>query len=489
MNMKPVIIFTILACYLCHDDKYMVSPKRILSLNNTTPKDGSCVVYVMSRDQRVRDNHALLAAQAEALEHKLPLVVVFNLYRSLGYRKREHFEFMVEGLRQVEQDLKKFDIPFVILIGDMAKNITSLAKEVSPHTIYFDFSPLRNSRRLQKKVASNVQCAVKVVDTHNIVPVWVTSDKEEFAAHTIRRKIHKLIEEWAVEPDNIKKHPHAIKLKKYATWAEVDKVVSNVPASGISHGFTSGEAAARKKLVAFISTGLDSYAADRNVATKDAQSDLSPYLHYGQLSSLRVLLDILDSSSHPPQLFTSFKLPSHDGTPTKSDGIDAFVEELVVRKELSDNFCFYSKSYDSLQSAKDWAQKTLHEHKDDPREHTYSKEDLRDAKTHDELWNAAQRQLTSSGKIHGYMRMYWAKKLLEWTNAPETALSWAIEFNDTYHLDGGDPNGYVGVMWSIAGVHDRPWFNREIFGTIRYMAESGVAKRFDTKEYVRQWQK
>lgn len=451
--------------------------------------NAQCVIYVMSRDQRTRDNHALLEAQAEALEHDLPLLVVFNLYNALGHRRREHFEFMVDGLKEVQADLSKKDIPFIVLIGEMPKNITTLAKELNPRSIYFDFSPLRHSRTGQKALAAAVSCRVVVVDTHNVIPVWVTSDKEEWAAHTIRRKIHKLIEEWAVDPGTLKKHPHAFKTTpKGATWAQVDELVRNIPKNDTKHGFTPGEAAAKRKLDRFLETGLTRYANDRNDATQDAQSDLSPYLHFGQLSSLRILLELMDSKSHPPQIFTSFKMPVHDGPPKESDGIDSFIEELIVRKELADNFCFYNKNYDTLAGAKDWAHKTLEAHADDPRDHVYTKQQLEDAQTHDDLWNAAQTQLRKTGKIHGYLRMYWAKKILEWTNSPKTAVEWTIEFNDTYHLDGGDPNGYVGVLWSIAGLHDRPWFDRSVYGTIRYMARSGADKKFDTKKYIETWQ-
>ncbi len=446
------------------------------------------MIYVMSRDQRVRDNHALLEAQREAMEHKLPLAVVFNLYSKLGFRKQEHFAFMVEGLKEVEADLRKLNIPFIRTIGDVPTNIAVLTKELKPRTIYFDFSPLRHSRTTQKQVAAGADCRVVVVDAHNIVPAWVISDKEEFAAHTIRRKLHKTIEQWATEPDELKKHPHDFTMAPTsATWEDVDAVVAAVPKCGIVHNFKPGETAARRALEQFIDTGLNSYAHARNDANADSQSNLSPYLHYGQLSSLRAVLDVMDAYDHPPQLFTSYKIPSSDGKSAVNAGIDSFVEELVVRKELADNFCLYNSHYDSLSGAKDWAKKTLQAHASDPREFTYTLKQLENAQTHDDLWNAAQLQLTGSGKIHGYLRMYWAKKILQWTDDPAEAVKRAIELNDTYHLDGGDPNGYVGILWSIAGLHDRPWFDREVFGTVRYMAESGAQKKFDTKTYVTTW--
>ena len=461
---------------------------RILALNNVDTTEGTCVIYVMGRDQRMRDNHALLAAQAEALDRKLPLVAAFNLFERTGYRRREHYQFMIDGLRELESELAKKSIPFVMLIGAPQKNLMKFMEEHEPASVYFDFSPLRGPRRLQKKIADKAACRVSVVDTHNIVPAWVISDKEEYAAHTLRRKLHRLVGDWLKEPDPLKKHPFAFdRAPRGADWNEVQRLVDSFEPNGINHGFTPGESAARHALDAFNTNGLSRYADRRNDPTEDGQSNLSPYLHFGQLSSLRIVLDIMDSHPHPPQLLTSFKMPSFDGAPGINDSIDAFIEELVVRKELSDNFCFYNNDYDSLTGVRDWAKKSLAEHADDPRDSIYTKRQLEHAETHDELWNAAQLQLTRSGKIHGYMRMYWAKKILEWTNTPETAVRWAIELNDTYHLDGGDPNGYVGVLWSIAGVHDRPWFNRSVYGTIRYMSADGMRKKFDVDAYVQRW--
>ena len=468
----------------------MTTPQksRILTLKKQSDTKGQCVVYIMSRDQRVADNHALFLAQSEALEHKLPLIVLFNLLPNTGHRRREHYEFMIVGLKKVEQRLQTLDIPFVVTIGDVTKTIPDFIKKTPTRSVYFDFNPLRGVRAAQKSIATNLDCAVYVIDTHNIVPVWVISDHEEYAAHTLRRKLHRGIEPWLIDPGKMKKHPHTLKsTPDSASWSDVDKIVQKIKPSGIELDFTSGETAAEQRLTQFIEHGLEKYADGRNDATADFQSDLSPYLHYGQISSLRVMLDVMDSSAHPPQLLTSFKMPSYEGKPSKSDGIDAFTEELVVRKELSDNYCFYQPKYDSIEGARDWARKTLEKHADDPRETLYNRSQLEKAETHDELWNAAQLQLTKSGKIHGYMRMYWAKKILEWSESPDEAIQTAIYLNDSYTIDGGDPNGYVGIMWSIAGVHDRPWFDRDIYGTVRYMARSGADKKFDTAAYIKRW--
>lgn len=228
---------------------------------------------------------------------------------------------------------------------------------------------------------------------------------------------------------------------------------------------TPGEDEALRVLQSFITRKLDRYETERNDPLKDCQSNLSPYLHFGQISPQRVALEVKRSSASEPAK-------------------EAFLEELVVRRELSDNYCYYTPNYDSFEAFPEWARKTLNDHRADRRSYLYSQEELETGATHDDLWNAAQRQMTIRGKMHGYMRMYWAKKILEWTASPEDALSVALHLNDRYELDGRDPNGYTGVAWSIGGVHDRPWGERKIFGKIRYMSYNGCAAKFNVKRYI-----
>jgi deoxyribodipyrimidine photo-lyase len=210
---------------------------------------------------------------------------------------------------------------------------------------------------------------------------------------------------------------------------------------------------------------LEFYDERRNDPGANAQSGLSPYLHFGQISAQRVALEAEKYDRH---------LPSQE----------SFLEELIVRRELSDNFCYYNDRYDSFDGFPDWARKTLNDHRSDPREHLYVLEILEAAGTHDPLWNAAQKEMVTGGKMAGYMRMYWAKKILQWSISPETALTDAIYLNDRYSLDGNDPNGYTGVAWSIGGVHDRPWFEREIFGKVRYMSQAGCRRKFNVERYI-----
>ena len=215
----------------------------------------------------------------------------------------------------------------------------------------------------------------------------------------------------------------------------------------------------------FLQNRLPTYDEQRNDPTLDGQSNLSPYLHFGQLSAQRVALETSKASAN-------------------KKAKEAFLEELIVRRELSDNFCFYNENYDNFKGFPDWAKKTHEIHRKDRREYLYSREEFEQATTHDDLWNAAQIEMIERGKMHGYMRMYWAKKIFEWTASPEEALDIAIYLNDKYELDGRDPNGYTGIAWSIGGVHDRAWFERPVFGKIRYMNYNGCKSKFNVRAYI-----
>jgi deoxyribodipyrimidine photo-lyase len=270
--------------------------------------------------------------------------------------------------------------------------------------------------------------------------------------------------EFLEEFPKIKDHPHNWKDTEI-DWEgalkslKVDNKVSEID------WIKPGEKEAKKALRNFIENKLSSYSKNRNDPNKDAQSDLSPYLHFGQISSQRVALEVKKSKA-------------------KKEVKEGFLEELIVRKELSDNFCFYNQNYDTFSGFPDWAKKTLNKHREDKGEYIYTLEQFEKAETHDDLWNAAQMEMIKKGKMHGYMRMYWAKKILEWSKSPEKGLEISIHLNDKYELDGRDPNGYVGCVWSIGGVHDRAWKERKVFGKIRYMSYNGCKRKFDVEEYI-----
>jgi len=431
-------------------------------------KDGKLsnapVVYWMQRDQRVHDNWALIYAQEIAIKIEQPLYVLFNLVPKFLDATFRQYDFMIKGLKEIEDELKKFNINFILTIGNPEEEIPNFISKINTSILIADFNPLKIIRRWKKAVADKINVPLHEIDAHNIVPFHQVSDKQEFAAYTIRPKIQKLLPEFLDEFPKLKKMKNEIHSKKI-NWEKVySSLQINFDIKGIDW-LQPGEKAAHKILQDFIDNKFHLYETDRNLPTHDAQSNLSPYFHFGQIAPQRVALVI----QHLTDCDNSQK---------------AFLEEMIVRRELSDNFCYYNKNYDSFDGFPQWAKDSLNLHRKDKREYVYSAEEFEFAKTQDELWNAAQLEMIKKGKMHGYMRMYWAKKILEWSNSPEEALSIAIYLNDKYELDGRDPNGYTGIAWSIGGLHDRAWFERPVYGKIRYMNYNGCAKKFDVKKYI-----
>ncbi|MGE5316341.1 MAG: deoxyribodipyrimidine photo-lyase [Acidobacteriota bacterium] len=433
------------------------------------PNQGS-ILYWMSRDQRTRDNWALLYAQQCAIEARVPLIVCFCLAPRFLDAARAQYEFMLKGLRGVGEQLREHAIPFLVRTEPSDAALATIIDRYSIGLVVTDFSPIRLRRRQVESAASAIRIPLVEVDAHNIVPVWHASVKQEFGAYTLRPRLNRLLPEFLDDFPDLVRHPfppsHPV---AEPDWIVVERSVTAAPAQLNPELCASGEDAAREALKYFLSRRLSSYHSDRNDPVLDAQSHLSPYLHFGQISAQRIALEVLrHAASH-----------AEDAASAQS-----FLEELIVRRELADNFCFYNERYDAFDGFPAWAQRTLNEHRHDARPHCYEIDALEQAQTHDALWNAAQRQMMSTGRMHGYMRMYWSKKILEWTRSPEEAMASAIYLNDRYELDGRDPNGYAGIAWSIGGVHDRAWAERPIYGKIRYMNAAGCARKFDVKKYM-----
>jgi deoxyribodipyrimidine photo-lyase len=442
-----------------------IDPSRTFVHIDTPPGDGP-VVYAMARDQRVSDNWALLYAQQLALEAGKPLIVASPFRLEFPELTRRQAKFMVEGLRQVAIDLNRLNIGFTAITDTTPDELRRFLQAESAGALVTDFSPLRPSRTWKKVLATQMQVRMVEVDAHNVVPCRLASNKQEYAAYTIRPKINRLLGRYLTELPPVARHPHT-----YTTplppvhWSEIEASITtdhDVPPVKL---LKPGQKAALNMLYDFLQVRLPQYNDARNDPNASAQSNLSPYLHFGQISAQRVALE----------------------AQRVDDNIaaqEAFLEELIIRRELSDNFCYYNDHYDSTEAFPDWAHKTITEHRHDLRPYLYTKADFESARTHDSLWNAAQREMTTTGKMHGYMRMYWAKKILEWSVTPDEALATAIYLNDKYSLDGRDPNGYAGIAWSIGGIHDRAWFEREIFGKIRFMSEGGCRRKFDVPRYL-----
>jgi len=449
---------------------YIMLSDRVRLLKSGGKTEGP-VCYWMSRDQRAQDNWALLFAQKLARQNQVPLGVVFCLTPEFLGATLRHYAFMLQGLEETAGNFARKNIPFFLLFGEPQKILPIFLKKVQAGALIMDFDPLRIKRSWQKAVLKAVDLTCYEVDAHNIVPCWLASPKQEFGAYTLRPKLQRLLPGYLDSFPTLVRHPYSWRtFSPDIDWEKV-RVRLNVDRSvGEINWLKPGSKEAKRVLRDFIKNRLAAYPAARNDPNQNGQSSLSPYLHFGQISAQRVALEAGQSSA--PKAAKA-----------------AFLEELIVRRELSDNYCYYNPQYDTFAGLPIWATTTLNRHRADFREHLYSREEFESARTHDPLWNAAQRELLTRGKMHGYLRMYWAKKILEWSKSPESALATAIYLNDKYELDGRDPNGYAGIAWSIGGLHDRAWGERPIFGKIRYMSQAGCKKKFDIKAYIARYSK
>jgi len=440
----------------------MFPTKKFKNLNKKQEKAGK-VLYYMNRDLRAINNWALTFAQIKAKEYKSTIEVIFVLPQKDKKATRREYQFILGSLKEVEIELHKKNIHFTLLLGDAKTEIPKYVKKTDTSLLITDFSPLKESEKTNKSIAKSIKISMIQVDTHNIVPVWEASDKQEFAARTFRPKINKKLNKFLKLPPKLKNQ--AITITKKINWNRIEKSLEINEKALPIHNFPAGRKTALKMLRNFINKKLIGYAEKRNDPNAKAASNLSPYINFGILSPEEIVLAVKKAK-----------------TPLKDR--EAFLEEFIIRRELSDNFCYYNPNYDSLKGIANWAKITLEEHKKDKREYIYTKKQFENAKTHDQLWNAAQKELLQTGKVHGYMRMYWGKKILEWTSSPEEAVKIAIYLNDKYALDGKSPNGYVGILWCIGGLHDRAWFEKPIFGKVRYMNENGAKRKFDTQKYI-----
>lgn len=433
---------------------HSVDIRRTKRLNTSAYSSGP-ILYWMSRDQRIKDNWALSYAQELARQHKTYVVIVFCIRPSFDFASERLIDFMFTGLRETEHIASTYHIPFIVIFGDPLIEISRYIHEHQIGAIICDMNPLRWSRSWKESLSKSLHIPFWEVDAHNIVPVWEASTKQEYAAYTIRPKIHAKLTEFLTEYPQVLKQSDVTIQFPHTDWISLSKSIQKSHRVLKVKGIQSGSSHGTSIMKAFISNKLKSYEKLKNSLIQTGQSQLSPYLHFGQLSSQRIALSVRDED--PESSYSS-----------------SFLEELIIRKELSDNFCWYNESYDSINGFPSWAKKTLDEHEKDTRDYTYTLDKFEHAQTHDVLWNAAQTELLLTGKMHGYLRMYWAKKILEWTQSPQDAMNIAIFLNDLYSLDGRDPNGYAGIAWSIGGVHDRPWFNRPIFGMVRYMSDRSI---------------
>jgi len=446
----------------------MIQQERIQLLNESRLGGGKYVLYWMQAAQRTEYNHALEYAIRTANKLKKPVLVFFGITESWPEANQRHYHFMLEGLKEVRKALEAKGIQMVIRRDSPDSGATKLAKDAA--LVVVDAGQLRIQKKWRANAAKLIDCPLFEVETNLIVPVEEASSKENFSAGTFRPRITKKLDYYLVPLKQSKPKLDSLGLKfrtfdiddidKALSKLDIDRSVTKVDS------FHGGTKQAKRRLNNFLKNKLDRFSYLRNNPTLEYVSNMSPYLHFGQISPLYIALKVSETSSA---------------------GKETYLEELIVRRELSHNFVFYNDRYDNFACLESWSKRTLNFHRTDKRDYVYSLDQFEKAQTHDPYWNAAQKEMVLTGKMHGYMRMYWGKKILEWSRNPQTGFKIALQLNNKYELDGRDPNAFAGVAWCF-GKHDRAWGERPVFGKIRYMNAAGLKRKFDADAYVKKIQ-
>ena len=448
--------------------EFCSSPSVTVRRPGPPDPNGRAVVYWMQRAQRATDNPALDAAIDAANALRLPVVAYFGLTPAYPNANRRHYAFLADGLPEIARGLRARGVGFV-LRRHPDHDVARFCTDARASLLVGDENPLREPERWRREAAAALRVPFWTVDADVVVPTALLG-KEQYAARTIRPRLQPLIPRF-LQP---RAEPRArVAWRGTREAAGLPAVAATVAgldvdsSAGRVTSFRGGPGAARRALARFVKERLRGYAGGRNHPELDATSQLSPYLHFGHIGPREVARAVRDADA-----------PREDR--------DAFLEEFIVRRELAVNFVRFNPRYDRLDGCEPWARRTLEAHAADRREPSYSLARLEAADTHDPLWNAAQVQMVETGWMHGYVRMYWAKKILEWTRNPDEAFARAVLLNDRYELDGRDPNGYTGIAWAVGGKHDRAWGpERPVYGTIRYMSFASTSRKFDCARYVR----
>ncbi len=424
------------------------------------------VIYWMQAAVRIDDNPALNYALAQAKELNRPFFVFFGLDFAFPGANHRSFTFLFQGLESVRAQFESRGIKFFILKGTGPELLKLIPKDVGLLVTDRGYLSLQRSWRAQ--VAQFLPCRFVEVETETCVPVEVASPKDQWSAATLRRRLVPLLPFFA-DPES----PGGITAMAGdlpSGWSDLvlspEEILKKIQTLEILPGnarLKGGENAALELLESFAACKLADYDKNKNDPVLQASSGLSPYLHFGHISPRRIRTRILQESG--------------------GENSEAFLEQLIVRRELSFNYSWYNPLAGTYEGLPAWARKTLDGHAMDSREYTYGLEQWDKGETHDRGWNAAQIQLRQTGVMAGYMRMYWGKKILEWSKTPQLAFVTALYLNNKYALDGRDSNSIVGVAWCF-GLHDRPWGERKVFGMIRYMNEKGLRRKFDLEAYI-----
>ena len=448
--------------------------KRITRLNDApVRRSASYVLYWMQTARRAESNEALDYAITQANMLKLPLLVYEELKYDMPYACDRHHFFVLENAFELKSRLARKGIRYIFRLERSRSDRIPVVRQLSARaalTISDDF-PSGYIRQRNLTTAANVNVAFLVADSNGIVPLNAMN-KQEYAARTIRPKIHRLLSECLqprsqtsldIDSSHLKLDLEETPLasRSIEAWVAACDIRHDVPRSSL---FKGGYSQVRHRLMEFTNSKLNAYSQNRNNPSLDGTSGLSPYLHHGVISSREVVQQI--------------KAAGKDTTST-----EAFLEELIVRRELSYNFTKYNDDHEEISGLPRWVRQNLSKHAQDRRLHIYTLRQFEFAQTHDSIWNACQLELSSTGRIHGYMRMYWGKKIIEWSRTYSEALQTMIYLNNQYAVDGCNPNSWTGILWCF-GLHDRPWGERPVFGTIRYMSSDSLRRKVDVGSYI-----
>ncbi len=438
--------------------------ERIHYRNDLPVLKGDYVLYWMQQSQRARYNHALEYAASRANSLGLPLVVFFGITPRYPEGRRRHYRFMIQGLKDTAERLARRKIPFVVQVTDPVAGALALSEKAA--LVVTDRGYTRVQCTWRKKLADALSCRFVEVESDVLVPVEAASFKGEYSAATLRRKITPLLSSYMVPVEEEEVLVRAPSLSfSSVSLDETESLLDELKLprdDDAAVSLAGGTTEAEKLLDDFIKNKLKFYDTLRNDPARDFASHMSPYLHFGQVSSLYIALRVMRSGF---------------------SAAEKYCDELIVRRELGVNFLHYNEKYDDCDGLPAWAVKTLEKHAHDERPYLYTFKEFEGAATHDPCWNAAQKELVLTGTMQGYMRMYWGKKIIEWTPHPRDAFDIMVSLNNRYALDGRDPNSYAGIAWCL-GRHDRPWKERPVFGMVRYMNEKGLRRKFKIDDYI-----
>lgn len=478
-----------------------VPKSRIRPLNEAPARpERTFVLYWMVGQRRVRYNFALDHAVELALEFGKPLVIFEPLRVGYRWSSPRHHRFIIEGMRDNRDRLDSKDAFYFPYVEEEAGAGSGLFEHLasSACAVVTDDYPGFFIPRMQAAASERIDVSLEAVDSIGLFPMHST-ERVFTTAHSFRAHLQKNLQgplSEAPKKDAFLNRSlptlDSLQLEKGWSPADLDALLDgaieklplehDVPAvKGVEGGSKTGEKIASE----FVKKKLSEYPEDRNQPEQDGTSGLSPYLHYGHVSTHAIFEQIASAEDWTVDLLPEKGGGSREGWWKMSKAAEAFLDELVTWREIGFNMASHvGESYEDFESLPEWALKTLDDHRGDEREHVYSLAEFEAAETHDELWNAAQKQLVTEGRIHNYLRMLWGKKILEWSETPEAAHGTLVELNNKYALDGRDPNSYSGIMW-VLGRYDRAWGpERKIFGKVRYMSSDNTARKVRVKDYV-----